>query len=189
VAVRALAARFGRRPARAGKRGGGPAGPWGILLAMVDLRVLSEDDWPLWRDLRLAALAEAPYAFGSTVAGWQDAAEEQWRQRLRIPGARDLVAFLGDSPVGMASGVPAGDGAVEVISVWVRPAGRGRGVGDALIGDLVRWAKETGATAVRLSVRSENAAAIRLYERAGFVHIGPDPADPLEIAMEIKPVL
>ncbi|WP_203706924.1 GNAT family N-acetyltransferase [Asanoa iriomotensis] len=151
---------------------------------MVDLRVLAEDDWKLWRELRLAALAEAPYAFGSTLAGWQDAVEEQWRQRLRIPGARDLVAFLGDQPVGMASGVPTGDGAVEVISVWVSPAGRGRGVGDALLDGIVRWAAESGASAVRLSVKADNAAATKLYERAGFVHVGPNPADPDEVLME-----
>ncbi|MEV0715317.1 GNAT family N-acetyltransferase [Asanoa sp. NPDC050611] len=149
---------------------------------MVDLRVLAEDDWKLWRELRLAALAEAPYAFGSTLAGWQDAGEEQWRQRLRIPGARDLVAYHDGEPVGMASGVPAGDGAaVEVISVWVSPAGRGRGVGDALLADIVRWA---GEATVRLSVKADNAAAVRLYERAGFVHVGPNPADPDEILME-----
>ncbi|NJP30255.1 GNAT family N-acetyltransferase, partial [Microbispora sp. SCL1-1] len=27
---------------------------------MIELRVLYEDDWPIWRELRLAALAEAP---------------------------------------------------------------------------------------------------------------------------------
>ncbi len=151
---------------------------------MVDLRVLSEDDWKLWRELRLAALAEAPYAFGATLAGWQDAGEEQWRQRLRIPGARDLVAYLGDEPVGMASGVSAGPATVEIISVWVSPPGRGRGVGDALMGAIAGWAAESGASTLLLSVRATNAAAIRLYERAGFGHCGPNSEDPDEILME-----
>jgi ribosomal protein S18 acetylase RimI-like enzyme len=151
---------------------------------MVDLRVLSDDDWKLWRELRLAALAEAPYAFGSTLADWQDAGEDKWRDRLRIAGARDLVAYLGEEPVGMASGVPASPGAIEVISVWVSPAGRGHGIGDALIGAIADWAAASGAAAVRLSVRADNEAAIRLYERANFVHIGPNDEDPSEILME-----
>ncbi|GIF73653.1 GNAT family N-acetyltransferase [Asanoa siamensis] len=150
---------------------------------MTDLRVVSDDDWRLWRDLRLAALAEAPYAFGSTLADWQHAGEDQWRDRLRIPGARDLVAYVDDSPVGMASGVPAGPATIEIISVWVSPAGRGRGVGDALIGTLVAWAAEERSAGARLSVRPTNTQAIRLYERAGFIHVGPNPDDPDEILM------
>ncbi|HTF11462.1 MAG TPA: GNAT family N-acetyltransferase [Asanoa sp.] len=151
---------------------------------MVDLRVLSDDDWKVWQELRLAALAEAPYAFGSTLADWEHAGEDKWRDRLRIPDALDLVAYLGEDPVGMASGVPAGAGAIEIISVWVSPAGRGHGVGDALISAIAHWAAASGATVVRLSVRSDNAAAVRLYERAGFVHIGPSADDPNEILME-----
>ena len=150
---------------------------------MVDLRVLSDEDWKLWRELRLAALGEAPYAFGSTLTDWQDAGEDRWRDRLRIKGARDLVAHLDGTAVGMASGVPAEPDTVEVISVWVGPAGRGRGVGDALIGALADWAAASGATALRLSVRHDNTAAIRLYERAGFVHDGPSDEDPTEILM------
>jgi GNAT superfamily N-acetyltransferase len=99
---------------------------------MLELRTLESDDWPIWRELRLAALAEAPYAFGSTLAEWKGAGdrEERWRARLEIPGARDVVAVLGGHPAGMASGVPAEEGAsAELISMWVSPVARGQGVG------------------------------------------------------------
>ncbi|MFD8032954.1 GNAT family N-acetyltransferase, partial [Streptomyces sp. NPDC059717] len=116
---------------------------------MLELRTLNSDDWPLWRELRLAALAEAPYAFGSTLAQWQGSGdrEERWRARLSIPGAHDLVALLDGLPVGMASGVP-GEKAetVELISMWVNPGARGGGVGDHLIQAVERWAAERGAT-------------------------------------------
>ncbi|MEV4536140.1 GNAT family N-acetyltransferase [Asanoa sp. NPDC049518] len=129
-------------------------------------------------------MAEAPYAFGSKLADWQGAAEERWRDRLRLPGARDLVAYLGDEAVGMATGVPTDPYTVEIISVWVSPAGRGRGVGDALVAAIVAWAAESGATSLRLAVRRDNAPARRLYERAGFRDAGPNEEDPDEILMQ-----
>lgn len=51
--------------------------------------MLTPDDWPIWRELRLAALAEAPQAFGSRLADWQGEGdrEERWRDRLSIPGS------------------------------------------------------------------------------------------------------
>jgi ribosomal protein S18 acetylase RimI-like enzyme len=73
----------------------------------------------------------------------------------------------------MASGVPgAEDGVVELISMWVSPAGRGRGVGDALIADVERWARSKGATLLRLAVSDGNEAAAALYARNGFVLTG-----------------
>ncbi|MFE4857443.1 GNAT family N-acetyltransferase [Streptomyces sp. NPDC056670] len=146
---------------------------------MLELLALESDDWPLWRQLRLAALAEAPYAFGSTLAQWQGSGdrEERWRARLSIPGAHDLVALLDGLPVGMASGVP-GEGAqnVELISMWVHPTARGKGVGDYLIQAVERWAAERGAKTLRLSVMPDNLKATALYERHGFRGTG-EPGD------------
>jgi len=148
---------------------------------MLELRTLEPDDWPLWRGLRLAALAEAPSAFGSTLAEWQGPGdrEERRRSRLSIPGARDLVAFVDGAPVGMATGVP-GDGSatVELISMWVDPAARGKGVGDHLVREVERWAVERGATTLRLSVMPDNRSATALYERHGFTDTG-EPGDSL----------
>ncbi|MFD0402458.1 GNAT family N-acetyltransferase [Kitasatospora sp. NPDC127121] len=145
-----------------------------------DLRRLGSDDWALWRELRLAALTEAPYAFGSTLADWQGAGdhEARWRSRLEIPGALDLVAVLDGRPVAMASGVPADEGgaAAELISLWVGPAARGRGVGDRLIGAIARWAAEQGFTTLKLAVNPDNDAAIVLYRRNGFAETD-EPGD------------
>lgn len=143
---------------------------------MIVLRALSADDWPTWRELRLAALADAPYAFGSTLADWQGArdTEERWRGRLGLPASHNLVALLDGEPAGIASGVPADhDGtAAEVISMWVAPRARGRGVADALLLGVEGWARQRGAATLRLAVSEGNEAATRLYERHGLTDTG-----------------
>ncbi|MEU6238774.1 GNAT family N-acetyltransferase [Kitasatospora sp. NPDC047058] len=143
---------------------------------MIELRALTSDDWPLFRELRLAALAEAPYAFGSTLAAWQGEGdrEERWRSRL-IPGALDLVALVDGEPSAMATGVP-GDGSAELISMWVGPKARGRGVGARLIAEIGQWAARQGFSTLRLAVMPHNPHAIALYERAGFTDTG-EPGD------------
>lgn len=142
---------------------------------MIEILVLTPDDWATWRDLRLAALGEAPYAFGSRLADWtgDGDAEERWRARLGIAESHNVVAMLDGHGVGMASGVATSHvGTVELISMWVAPGARGRGVGDLLIRDIERWAVSNGAGVLRLSVAENNARAATLYQRHGFQYTG-----------------
>ena len=137
-------------------------------MSRIELRTVSGDDWETWRDLRLQALAEAPYAFGSTLADWQDADEERWRDRLGWGDGTNLVVLLDGEPAAMASGIPDGD-AVVVISMWVAPVARGRGAGDLLLSTIEELARSGGAVRMLLDVAEGNGAAMRLYERHGFV--------------------
>jgi GNAT superfamily N-acetyltransferase len=146
------------------------------------------EDWPEFREVRLASLADAPEAFGSTYADWADAPEERWRARL-TDVALTLVARRDGRPVGVASGsraVLAGRPAVELISMWVSPADRGTGLAGRLIDGVVAWATGQDLPTF-LMVRVGNDRALAAYERAGFVSTGvPDdhPADaPPELRM------
>ncbi|AEO60368.1 hypothetical protein MYCTH_2309545 [Thermothelomyces thermophilus ATCC 42464] len=148
---------------------------------MIEVKVLLPGDWQLWRELRLQALAEAPHAFGATLAYWQGDGdrEQRWRARLAIPSSRNLIAFLGGKPVGMVSGVPAinDTDAVELISLWVKPEARGRGVGGRLVDDVEQWAAGLNLKTMQLSVMPSNEAAIRLYRRHGLRDTG-EKGDP-----------
>ncbi|AXH89540.1 GNAT family N-acetyltransferase [Micromonospora aurantiaca (nom. illeg.)] len=142
---------------------------------MLETRVLGEDDWKVWRELRLAALAEAGYAFGARLADWQGDGdrEERWRGRLAVPGSYNVVVMLDGQPVGMASGMPTEqDGVVELISMYVAPVGRGRGVGDHLVREVEQWARQAGARTLRLAVAEGNPNAWALYLRNGFRDTG-----------------
>jgi ribosomal-protein-alanine N-acetyltransferase len=67
-----------------------------------------------------------------------------------------------------------GDAEAELDSMAVAAGARRQGIGGALLAAFLEWAREAGAV-VRLEVRASNAAAIRLYRRAGFVPSGARP--------------
>lgn len=147
---------------------------------LIEAMVLTPDDWPRWRELRLAALAEAPEAFGSALDQWSGAGdtEERWRSRLEeVP--LNLVLLRAGLPVGMVAATHTEAGQpVHLISMWVAPHARGRGVGDEAIREVLGWAgRAHPGSEVGLSVKPGNAAAIRLYRRHGFVDVGPSPDD------------
>jgi GNAT superfamily N-acetyltransferase len=150
---------------------------------MLKLRELGPGDWRDFRDLRLQALAEAPYAFGSTFADWRDAAEERWRGRLTAV-AYNVIAEFDGRPAGMAGGSLEEDGPAELISMWVAPFARGRGVGGALIAAVAEWAAVVRPGELLLQVVDGNEHAIRLYEKNGFVDRGVVAGtDPIERLM------
>ena len=65
--------------------------------------------------------------------------------------------------------------------MYVRPRGRGRGVGEALVAAVIGWAAARRATSVHLWVTETNAPARALYQRCGFALTGerqPLPSDP-----------
>jgi L-amino acid N-acyltransferase YncA len=57
-------------------------------------------------------------------------------------------------------------------SVYVRPDARGRGVGLALLGALIRSSEAAGIWTIQSAVFPENTASLRLHQRAGFRVIG-----------------
>jgi GNAT superfamily N-acetyltransferase len=149
---------------------------------MILVREVAADDWELTRDVRLAALADAPAAFGSTYAREVTFTEAQWRRRFNDQS----VTFFGYdesddvTPAGLA-GVHIEESTPDLVSMWVRPGFRGRGVGEALIEATASWAKARSFGTLFLWVTESNAPARRLYARCGFTPTGqtqPLPSDP-----------
>jgi ribosomal protein S18 acetylase RimI-like enzyme len=135
----------------------------------VTVRRLWPDDWRTLRNLRLAALAEAPEAFGSTYESAAARREEEWR-RWPSPGL-PLAAFVGSEAVGVVGAMPVtGDPTTaHLIAMWVAPALRGSGVGDELIAAVADTARSWGCRSVFLEVVADNHRAVGLYARNGFV--------------------
>jgi GNAT superfamily N-acetyltransferase len=128
------------------------------------------DEWRLFREVRLAALHDAPSAFWTTAAVAGALTEVEWRRRLA--DAACFVAVADGRPVGLAAGLDEEPGVAELISMWVDPSWRGRGVADELVIAVTGWAAGEGVSRVQLWVAVGNDAAERLYARHQFVRTG-----------------
>jgi ribosomal protein S18 acetylase RimI-like enzyme len=135
------------------------------------------DDWETFRDVRLAALKEAPYAFGSKWENEKDRSEEEWRHF--VASRWRFVAVRGGQVVGTAAGGDANyTGAAALTSLWVEPGSRGLGIGDQLVIAVLDWAKAAGFSRALLWVSEGNLYAEALYRRHGFSRTGEVVRDP-----------
>lgn len=143
------------------------------------------DDWETVKGVRLAALSEAPYAFGSTFEREVGRPEDEWRAWIQ-PDQNDggravFLAFDGGRPIAMAAGFGHEDSA-HLVAMWVSPEARQLGLGIRLVEAVVDWARDSGYEAVTLQVAEDNAPAIALYQKLGFQFTGE--SQPLRSAPE-----
>jgi len=156
-------------------------------MTALQIRTLTADDWAVWREVRLRALADAPKAFGSTLADWTGENDVEVRWRSRFDNVEfNAVAVIDDVVVGAVGGIVTADRPeAELISMWVAPEVRGAGVGIRLIDSVVDWARGLSIGHLTIAVRRDNHRAVALYERAGFELTGPNPSDPTENLMAV----
>jgi GNAT superfamily N-acetyltransferase len=151
-----------------------------------------EADWERVKAVRLAALAESPSAFGSTLAEEREYDEADWREWCR--DSATFLAFQDGVPIGIAAGV-SGTSRYErkLIAMWLHPGHRGAGASRALLAAVRNWALRDGATTLLLWVTRSNHAAAKLYRRAGFSETGackPLPSNPAliedQLALDLR---
>ncbi len=123
--------------------------------------------------LREATTADIPALIAAELACFGD---EAWtpgmvREEFERAGGIQLAADAEGKLVGFAFGWLVID-ELHVLHIAAMPSVRRSGVGRELLGRLVRAA---GAETAWLEVRANNAPAIRLYEREGFVEVGRRP--------------
>ena len=144
----------------------------------ITVRRIDASDGPLLRQLRLAALADSPSAFGSTLGRESAFTDADWDERAQTGAAgEDRVTFIAEAdtePVGIAVGYidDPGAGVIELVSMWVDPLWRRHGTGEKLVNAVQAWAMRHDADQLMLWVTEGNTAAIELYDRCGFAITG-----------------
>ena len=97
----------------------------------------------------------------------------QYRRHLASETALVLVATTQHQLLGSAVlFFRKGSHFARLYSLATESAARGRGVGRALLDAIICDVRQRGCSALNLEVRTDNAAAIALYERAGFSRTG-----------------
>jgi GNAT superfamily N-acetyltransferase len=162
---------------------------------MTVVRRIRPDEGAALRDVRLAALADAPSAFGSTYARESLLTIEDWADRARAGSAGSeratFFAVADDGIVGLVGAYrpEPSSSRVELVSMWTRPVARRTGVGRLLVDAVLDWARTGGGQAVELWVTRGNVAAENLYRAMGFGDAGdyqPLPSDPCKEEVRMR---
>lgn len=142
-----------------------------------------------FRAIRLRSLEDAPQMFGSSYEETAARPPESWPQQLEQ--LTTFIAVSEDLDIGVVRGGEY-DRARRIAifySMWVAPAFRGRGVGEALIDTVADWSRAHSFAYLVLDVAHHNAHAIALYGRKGFVRVDDegtlDPAKERRLALRL----
>lgn len=133
------------------------------------IRSTTESDWETLKEVRLAALHDAPTAFSLGRATAAAYTEAQWRDRASgRTQVEYLLAFVDGSAVGMTGGFLSLGLEFTLIGMWVAPSHRGAGVAASLVDSMKARALALGHDRIVLDVSPDNGRAVALYLKQGF---------------------
>jgi len=145
-------------------------GSTGIRSSDVAVRPMTEQDWPVVREIYAAGIATGHATFEAAPPTWEsfDAA--------KAPEHRLVAVGAGGRVLGWAAVVAVSDrcvyaGVVEH-SVYIAPDARGRGVGRLLLEELIASTEAAGVWTIQSGVFPENTASLALHASVGFRTVG-----------------
>ena len=143
-----------------------PAAPQGVLI-----RPMRASDAAAVLAIYQAGLDSGQASFETTAPAWEafDAAKLPLHRHVAADAATGQV--VGWVAASATSSRPVYAGVIEH-SVYVAPARHRRGIAAALLDALSSSAESAGIWTIQSAVFPENAASLRLHERAGFRVVG-----------------
>jgi L-amino acid N-acyltransferase YncA len=128
------------------------------------------EHWPGVRAVYLEGLATGDATFETEAPGWErwDASHLRACRLVAVASDGRVAGWAALSPVS-ARAVYAG---VAEVSVYVGADFRGRGLGRALLSELVRESEAEGIWTLQAGVFPENVASVALHESCGFRPVG-----------------
>jgi GNAT superfamily N-acetyltransferase len=141
---------------------------------LITIRRIQAGEIELYKQVRLASLQEAPYAFETTYDSALRRSDETWRERAES-GAQGnagatFLAFSDDVPIGIAAVFRTkGQADIgELMQVWLSPDYRGTGAAWDLMDALFKWAEENSFRRIIAGVTSVTTRGLKFYGKYGF---------------------
>ncbi|HKJ95722.1 MAG TPA: GNAT family N-acetyltransferase [Gammaproteobacteria bacterium] len=149
----------------------------------IEIREAGRGERALQEALRLAALEDAPDAFGEPYDAIVVQPESYWRRLTASFAGRTgqivLLGCLGGKPVGFVYGIRSKErDEARLGGLWVEPHYRGQGVGRRLVQAIVDWAESKGFPSIGLWAPEHRPQVIALYRSLGFEPTGVSRALP-----------
>jgi len=160
-------------------------------MSLITVRRIQIGETDLLKQIRLAALQDAPYAFGTTYDSAVQRSAETWQEKTDSTAqgtdGATFIAFSDDVPIGMAALFRLqGQGDVgELMQVWVAPEYRGTSAAWDLMDSLFTWAAKNRFRRIIAGVTEVNTRAVKFYVKYGF-SITEESSEGVYLAKEVK---
>lgn len=138
----------------------------------VVVRPFDAEEWPLYRAIRLHALASDPRLFSSSWAIEVERSDARWQESLRDPDVGIFGVFHDGAVIGMTGvAVERDDPTVAALwGSWLDPAWRGRGLSARMYEARLAWARaHPGIRRATVAHRVGNVSSERANQKHGFV--------------------
>lgn len=137
---------------------------------MITIRPMTEPDADAVLAIYQAGIDEGNATFETRAPTWEEFVASRINSLSRV-AVDDDGTVLGWVAASRVSSRACYAGVIEH-SVYVHPSARGRGVGSALLQELITTATADGVWTIQSSIFPENQASLRLHTAAGFRVVG-----------------
>ena len=140
-----------------------------VNLQDMEIRKLTAEDWQQVELIYQKGIDTGNATFQTSAPSWEYWDNSHLKScRITMQEDGKVIGWAALTPVSSRC-VYAG---VAEVSVYVDPAHSGKGIGLALLNELVRQSEKEGIWTLQAGIFPENTASLRIHEKAGFRTLG-----------------
>ena len=136
----------------------------------MKFRELAIEDWQQVKDIYEEGISTGNATFQTAAPTW-----EEW-DSSHVKNSRIVAVDEDNNILGWAALTPVSGRCVYAgvgeVSVYVSSQARGKGIGKALLNELIQQSEQNGFWTLTAGVFPENEASLKIHQQAGFKVLG-----------------